>query len=222
MTVNLQTVNDRYGSYIWAIAVRYHTGIWDEEDVFEEVLLRLYVAVKSGKIPFNDDPTSILQVKGYIISRAIDILRIEMRRYMTHFDDDEVDIPKPMASESPESQDFELRLIKELLFSKLDAESAEFMYELAFPSSTTVRIAIREQEKSKTKAVNGELKMNIHKLRILPKHVSKMYMLKKNKKITKQKIAEMRGKAQKALRDYFNVTSMNDVEDVVSELLGVE
>lgn len=220
--VTLQAVNDKYGSYIWAIARRYHTGIWDSEDVFTEVLLQVYAAIKVGKLSFDDDDYSILSVKGYIINRAIDILRVEIRRYMTHFDDDvnKEGILEPAASESPESQELELKLIKELLSDKLSKKVADFIYELAFPSSATVKIALQEQEESKNKVTNGELKMNVHKLRILPRHVSKMYKMKHNKQITKQMIAKMRGEAQKVLRDYFEIAGVSNVESIVDEILG--
>jgi len=220
--MNIQDVNDMYGRYIWAIARRYHTGIWSAEDVFQEMLLQLFLAMKTNKLPTNNAEASVSAVKGFIITKIIDILRIEKRRYTAHFGKDEMDVPEPASRNSSESYQFELKLLRELLFSRLSKETAEFIYELAFPSPTTVEIAIEEQIKLRMAAVAGSLKMYVRTLKITPKHVSESRRRGGHSTYTKQMVAKMRGEAQKALRNYFEVAELENVEDVIDDILGIK
>jgi len=61
----------------------------------------------------------------------------------------------------------------------------------------------------------GKLKMNIHGVKVKPKHMLK------HKGYTAQAMAQMRGKAQMALKNYFEMTGMNDIDDVINDMLGL-
>jgi len=203
------------------IATRYHTGIWDKEDVFQEILLQIYSAMRTGKLPIDDRKESARTVKSFIITKAIDILRIEIRRHMARLDDKYSEIPEPASSESLESYQFELSLMWELLISVLPRETARFIYELAFPSPTTVEIAMEDQNRLRMEAATGKLKMGVHELEIKPKHVSEWHRRAGHPLYTSQAIAKMRGDAQEALRNYFNMAGVDDMESVIDKLLGI-
>ena len=211
-----QTVNNLYGKYIWAVANRYHIGIWDAADVFQQMLILTVTFIESRGLPINDK-----LIKSFIITKAIDILRIEKTRRGTVLSDEEAEMAEPIASQSVESAEHELRLIRELLDSTLSKETAEFIYELAFPSPQTVEIALAEQLKSKIAARNGDLKMDIRNIKIKPKHVSKFHECNGNRPYTKQKIAQMRNEAQKALKSYFDVVKVTSADAVINEILGI-
>jgi len=174
---------------------------------------------KSKKLPIDDAENRL--IKSFIITRAIDILRTEKRRRGIVLTDEETKLAEPIASQSVESAEHELRLIRELLDSTLSKDTAEFIYELAFPSPETVEIALTEQTKSKTAARKGDLRMNVHDVKIKPKHVSEFHERSGRKAYTKQKIAQMRNEAQKALKGYFDVVKVTSADAVVDEILGI-
>lgn len=163
--MNIQEINERYGKYMWAVAKRYHTGIWSPDDVFQQLISKIWEIPESDRIKLLEDES---RMKSFIISRAINMIRYEKRRKHPHLGDESFDGFGPEATPSPEEVDLETRMIRHLLFKRLPKEIAEFIYELAFPSPTTVEIALEEQEEAKA---DDSLRMNVRQLRILPKHV---------------------------------------------------
>jgi len=201
----LQEINERYGKYIWKIANRYHTGIWDPEDVFNQILIQIYTAINSGKLKSDDSEETRERTHSLIISRAINIIRHEVRQYHLSLErgrlDDELHGMDLTASPSEESVKLEIELIRELLFTRLDSRTATFIFELAFPSERTVSIAIKEREIAKR---DEALRMNIHNdLRILPKHVAKSLHYGASGTNT----SRLCNKARNGMNDYFNIST---------------
>jgi hypothetical protein len=170
--MNLKEINNKYGKYIWGVANRYHTGIWNPEDVYNEILILLNTAINDGKIDSAESENTVKRIKSFIITRAINIVNHEkVRRFISieklQFDDEiEIDAVAPP---TPEALNFEIELVRELLFTRLDEPTAKFIFELAFPSDDTIQIAMDEQQEARE---DTNLRMNINKLKVLPKHVS--------------------------------------------------
>ena len=219
-------INDRYGTFIWGMANRYHTGMWDPEDVYQQLLMMAYSAVCDGTLSMGESEWEIGLVKSFLISRAINIIRYEVRRqgaelmksnkggiWGTHkvnrrpadyrFDisdyivevGDKIDA-EPISSDQPEAVRFEQELIKELLFTRLDHQTATFIYELAFPSQATIDIATNEQAKARK---DSRLRMNIHDLKVLPSHVAKALVTALGRILPKVTISRTRARAKKEL-----------------------
>jgi len=163
--MNIQEINEQYGDYIWRVANRYHTGMWSPEDVYQQLITQIW------EMPEEDRDELLAnegRMKSFIISRAINMVRYERRRKHSHLGDENFDSFGPQATQSPEDIELETKMIRHLLFKRLPKEMAEFIYELAFPSPTTVEIAIEEQERKKA---DDTLRMNVRQLVVLPKHV---------------------------------------------------
>lgn len=163
--MDIQQINEQYGSYMWKIAIRYHTGIWSPEDVYQQLISQIWEIPEPQRSELLSDKS---KTHSFIISRAINIIRYENVRKIPHLGDETFEEFGPRATPSPEEVELETRMIKHLLFKRLPKEMAEFIYELAFPSPTTVEIALGDQARAKE---DRALRMNIHKLAILPKHV---------------------------------------------------
>lgn len=211
--MDLQTINQRYGRYIWKIANRYHTGIWASEDVFNQILLQIHSAVNTGQLSESKSKEAAMRVKSFIITHAIDILRYEKRRRCasTHpveggGEDVDASAPKhrdealstiePVAPPSSTTTQFEIDLIKELLFTRLDPQTAKFMFELAFPTFTTVEIA--EADRTAARADVG-LRMNVRELKVLPRHVAEYMKRGGQHPPSPATISRMRTKAREAI-----------------------
>jgi hypothetical protein len=163
--MNIQEINEKYGKYMWAVANRYHTGIWSPDDVCQQLMQLLLEMPKAERDNLVEDSS---RMHSFIISRAINIVRYEKHRKHPHLGDESFEEFGPEATPSPEETELEIRMIKHLLFKRLPKEMAEFIYELAFPSPTTVEIALEDQAKAKA---DEALRMNVRKLAILPRHV---------------------------------------------------
>ena len=190
--MDLEEINDTYGKFIWSIAGRYHMGVWDQTDVYNEILLFLFLAIEQGKIPIVEPNETRRLVHSFVICRAIDIIRKEYKRkgigsiYRNremvnmvkesrvnrgddeHMFDEDMDLDTE-ASKSEAEYEMEKRFIWELLVKHLPPKSALFVYELAFPSPETIEIAMEEQREAQQ---DEGLRMNVNVLRILPKHVA--------------------------------------------------
>ncbi|MCK5612581.1 sigma-70 family RNA polymerase sigma factor [Candidatus Pacearchaeota archaeon] len=180
--MNLEQINDTYGKVIWSISGRYHMGIWDQMDVYNEVLLQVYSAIKKGQISLDDPDTARSIITGFAICRGIDLIRKEYKRqgigsvYRDRrsigggsYTKEELDELEVESSVSEFEYELEKRLVWETLVTHLPLKSAIFVYELSFPSSETIQIAVKEQEKAKK---DSKLRMNVNHLRILPRHVA--------------------------------------------------
>ena len=163
--MTIQEINEQYGQYMWQVANRYHTGIWGPDDVFQQLMTQL---LEMPELDRDELLANESRMKSFIISRAINIVRYEKRRKHPHLGDESFENFGPQATPSPEDVELETRMIRHLLFKRLPKEMAEFIYELAFPSPTTIEIALEEQEKAKA---DKSLRMNVRQLVILPKHV---------------------------------------------------
>lgn len=163
--MNMQEINERYGNYMWRAANRYCTGIWSPEDIYQQLIAMVLEMPESEQSKLLNDNG---RMHSFIISRAINITRYENKRSYPHLGDERFDDSGPEATPSPEDVELETRMIKHLLFKRLPKEMAEFIYELAFPSPTTVEIALEDQMRAKA---DEALRMNVRKLVILPRHV---------------------------------------------------
>lgn len=183
--MDLQTINERYGTYIWAIARRYHTGIWSQEDVFNEIIIHIDFMIKEGRLKSDNSEEIILKTKGVIITKAIDIVRKENRRKcrsiydkMSYEDGEQclecVEARGLIAPPSQESINFEVWLIFELLMVNLNIDTATFIFKLAFPPKSAIEIAIREQKLARA---DSGLRMNVNQLKILPRHIAESMIL---------------------------------------------
>jgi len=190
--MNLEEINDKYGKFIWSIAGRYNWGIWDQTDVYNDILLQMFVAMNNNKIPSDGLDTSYPVIKSFIITKSIDIIRKEYKRQgmktvyhnrggikydykkTTNTNDDEFMLDDDLdldieASSSEFEMEMEKRFIWEMLMIHLPPVSALFVYELTFPSQQTIDIAMRDQKEARE---DPNLRMNVKDLRILPKHVA--------------------------------------------------
>lgn len=210
--MDLRTINDRYGTYIWKIANRYHIGIWAVEDVFNEILLHIHSAINAGKIKDDRSKDTVKRTKSLIITRAIDIIRREKRRRFVHIDD--IEAAEPLSRPSLGAVDFEIELIRELLFTELNPRVAAFVFELAFPSYTTIEIAMEEQARAR---IDNRLRMNISKkdLRILPRHVAKSLSGYGESGVS---LSRIMSKARDGLSNYFGRRQVS-LQDIVDEIL---
>jgi DNA-directed RNA polymerase specialized sigma24 family protein len=229
---DMQEINERYGTFLWGIANRYHTGMWDPTDVYQQLLMMAYSATVDGTLTMGDSDGEISRVKSFLISRAINIVRYEVRRqgaivmksnkggiwgshtmnrrpsdfrfsledYIVREDGIEID---PISTEQPEAIRFEIELIKELLFTRLDEQTATFIYELAFPSDKTIKIAMADQKVARK---DRNLRMNIHELVVLPKHVALSLKDKLGRVLPKVTISRIRQRAKKGVCDDKNRT----------------
>ncbi|MCK5606667.1 hypothetical protein KAR91_32495 [Candidatus Pacearchaeota archaeon] len=218
--MDLQTLNTLYGSYIWAAARRYNTGIWDSEDVFLQVLMQLHTAIKTGKIPSGKKSEGqVKKVKSFIITKCIDILRTEIRRSMAQLDnrnEDYVEI-EPPSTRSEKDYDLEEREFRTLVKSKLSQVASEFILELAYPGPTTVEIAMDHQSKKKS---DKSLRMYTRNLRVTSEHVVESIRRGTGRKLSRQAIAKIRGEAQAALKSYFKESGVETTDDVIDQILG--
>lgn len=173
--MDLEQINNTYGKIIWSVAGRYHMGIWEQTDVYNEILLQVFTAMREKQIPSDGSDESLMLIKGFVICKSIDIIRKEYKRTgkstvrhnrsnIEEFNENDVE-----SRISEYEYELEKRLIWEVLETYLPIKSAVFIYELTFPSPETVAIAMGEQESSKK---DTRLRMNINELRILPRHVA--------------------------------------------------
>lgn len=221
--MDLEQINDTYGKLIWSIAGRYRTGVWDQTDVYNEILLMTFSAMERGKIPSDGLKDSYKLITGFVICRAIDIIRKEYKRkgigsiyhnretielVKEHrinssdeefvFDDD-LDLDTT-ASESEPNYEMEKRFILEMLLTHLPLRSALFIYELAFPSRETIDIAMEDQFEAQQ---DTKLRMNVNTLRVLPKHVAKS--LGDDFKLSKATMSRIRKNAREVCREIIDV-----------------
>ncbi|MCK5017422.1 MAG: hypothetical protein KAS32_10180 [Candidatus Peribacteraceae bacterium] len=207
--MDLLEVNDQYGTFIWAMALRYHTGAWGAEDVAQSLLIQLTTAINDKNLG-----TDMGAVKSFIITKAIDIVRYEVRRQQCRKGG------RPEAStQSVEETEMEERLIKELLYKRLPQNIADFIFELAFPSPDTVEIAQQEQEKHLADD-SGELHMCMHELKITSRHVA-LHFKKQGVNISRPTISKYRSEARSVLVDIFGQwTAKDETEsDIVESIL---
>ena len=171
--MTLEEINDTYGQVIWATAERYHAGTWESSDVYNEILLMLYAAIKSGQIPEEISVPHNRLVKSFVICRAIDIIRKEYHRKGITTDDsseeDYAQAPDPEAPATGHAYEMEKAFIWDMLVTHLPKQYAIVIFELAFPSIKTIDIALKDIPKvlkdlGKEKYINGNLQ-------IYPKHV---------------------------------------------------
>lgn len=214
-------INDLYGTFIWGIANRYHTGIWSPEDVYQQILMMAYSAVCDGTLSTDDSERSVGRFKSFIITRAINLIRRENLRQGTtlkqleakksrnawDYHDGKHEIVKmvndrpsmePEAPTTTSAVEFEKWLILELLNVRLDSDAARFIYELTFPSDGVVDIAERDRQEA---IRDGGLRMNVHKLKVLPKHVAEYLKAELGRVLPKVTISRMRKKAREELCD---------------------
>lgn len=223
---DMQEINERFGTFIWGMANRYHTGMWDPQDVYQQLLMMTYSAMCDGTLSMDESDGAVGLVKSFLISRAINIIRYEVRRqgaeltksnkgglwglhkvrhqskgikstltdYTTRIGD-EIKI-EPTASDQPELIKFEIELIRELLFARLDHQTATFIFELAFPSEETIGIAIKEQRKARK---DKNLRMNVHELKITTKHVAESLKQKLGRVVPPVTVSRIRGRAKEEL-----------------------
>lgn len=213
--MDLQTINERYGKYVWAIANRYHTGIWAPEDVFNQLLLMIYSAIKDGQLGSDKSDRTVKRVHSFIISRAINIVRGENKRKFVRVEQEDLKQSELKAPMSPEAKELEKRLIMELLLEKLDRKTAAFIFELTFPSQTTLNIAKADQEDAKA---DEYLRMNIrNEVRVLPRHVVKSLAGYGQSSAT---TSRMRNEARAAFGNYFG-EMVSENKDIIDEILGL-
>ena len=200
MNQTLTYINEHYGKYIWAAALRYNTGIWSPEDVFQEILLGIDQAVAEHKFKISQTE----KVHSYIISRSINIVRKENKRKcklsipIIDETNEMIEFEIPSSVSSLALTNFEIDVAKEWLYALLDEQIAKFFLELAFPSPDTQMIAATEQN---TKRNETGLKMNIHELKILPKHVAIYMALGGEIPPSPATISRWRKKAQEAINE---------------------
>lgn len=179
--MDLGQINDTYGGIIWSVAGRYHMGVWEQMDVYNELLLQIYVAMGKGKLPTQEDEDAYPLIKSFVITKAIDIIRKEYKRQgMKTAYKEKLMVERPVdeygdvrldaeATKTDEEYEMEKRFIWELLTTHLKPEHAVFIFELAFPSEETIKIALRDQSNAN---LDDKLRMNSNNLRILPRHVA--------------------------------------------------
>lgn len=197
--MDIQNINDKYGRLIWKIAYRYSTGIWAAEDVFNQLLLDVYVAMQNNYLNTEQ------RVVSFIITRAINIVRKEKRRKFVVFSAFEVDGESTLqiaAKCSKEESEFEMRLLFEFVQSVLGDRMAEFVMELAFPSINTIRIASQD--------VSGGVAT-----KILPRHVSKSLY---GYEMSGASLSQMLSSIRQSLSGYYNVRE--EFADVVNKILA--
>lgn len=214
-------INEQYGTFIWGIANRYHTGIWLPEDVYQQILMMAYSAVCDGTLSTDESEHSVGRFKSFIITRAINLVRRENLRQGTtlkqlearrsrkpsDYHDGKHEVVKmvndrpsmePEAPVTTTAAEFEKWLMIELLNTRLDKDTARFVSELTFPSDGVIEIA----EKDRQEAIDsGGLRMNIHKLKVLPRHVAEYLKDEMGRVLPKVTISRMRKKAREELCD---------------------
>ena len=173
--MDLERINNTYGKMIWSIAGRYSTGVWDQMDVYNELLLQVLIGMERGQIPPDGSEESKSKVAQFVICRSIDIVRNEYRRkgmwslYTSRKLIEEFDENSVEARSSEYDYEMEKRFIWEMLQTLLPIKSAIFVYELTFPRQKTIEIAMRDKINAEN---DPKLRMNSANLKILPRHVA--------------------------------------------------
>ena len=164
--MDLEQVNNTYGKIIWVIAEKYETEIWTASDIYNEILILLFIAIRDGKISTELSFASEKIVRSFAICRAIDIMRKETHRKGSNYpQNDYEECPVEEEIEAPLTgfeYEFEKSLIWEMLVAHMPLYHALAIFELAFPSEKTIDIAMKD------------VSCNcIENLRVNPKHVQK-------------------------------------------------
>jgi len=174
--MTLEEINDTYGQVIWATAERYHARTWESSDVYNEILLMLYAAIKSGQIPEEISVPHNRLVKSFVICRAIDIIRKEYHRKGITTDnsgeEDYAQAPDPEAPATGHAYEMEKAFIWDMLVTHLPKQYAIVIFELAFPSIKTIDIALKDVPKA-LKTINSVFTEDYiyENLKVYPKHV---------------------------------------------------
>jgi len=197
--MNIQRINEDYGTYIWKVAKRYSIGIWSPEDMFQHIITLL---CEMPEDEYDAITSNINVMHSFCISRAINVVRKELVRNRGRNTNDidghsenEYNLP---AYPSEYEVELQIKELEEVLTLKLPDDMKKFILELAFPSPTTVEIAINNQKEA---IDDPNLRMNVKNLVVLPRHVCEFMELKGEKPPSKATISRWRKKMQELLLD---------------------
>jgi hypothetical protein len=216
--MNIGEIHETYGTYIWSISRRYCTGIWEPEAMYNELLIVLTNLFRQNKLGDGHSEDSIKLIKSAIITKAIQIVRRENRRRMEQIPEsttiEEVAYDRPHIN-----YEKEMTKIWLILVTRLPYRTAKFIFELAFPSFTTLEIAMRERRNAFVARDHGELKMNIHnELEVLPKHVAEYMERCGENRPSIPAMTKMKGQAREVLSDVYDIVSPED--QIFEEIFG--
>jgi len=167
--MDLLGINEIYGGLIWRCAERYHVGVWDVEDVYQQVLMMVFIAMQAGKLSDDSSRTSQRRVKSFIISRSIDIVRMENRRRKR----EACDICQVAKSRKSQiSINMEVEELIEFLSKHLNPKEVKIVMELVVPSYDTQRIAWERLEEARKERDEGKLRMNVKDVKILQSDIA--------------------------------------------------
>jgi len=167
--MDLLEINKLYGGLIWGCAERYHVGVWDVEDIYQQVLMMVFVAMQSGKLSSDSSGTSQRRVKSFIISRSIDIVRMENRRRKR----EACDIYQVIKSKKSQiSINMEIEELVEFLLKHLNTKEVEIVMELIIPSYDTQQMAWKRLGEARRERDGGKLRMNVRNVKILQSDIA--------------------------------------------------
>lgn len=182
MKVPIDDIIRHHGEKLWYLANRMKIGMWDNEDLFQEIALRL------SQHEFNECETpcrcgcgEILPWHGGHINRqansiTIDIRRTEVRRRRGRVRSSTADLViagvpdgDPPIWAVLSNRDLAARILEVMT----DMER-RILQLVANPDAETIAIAEAEREEARRDAAENEgvLRMNIHTLKIHNKHVA--------------------------------------------------
>jgi len=131
----MEIIDRKYGRYIMSAGRRYQAGVLEAEDIAQEVTIRLYESVTNGSIDLGNKSL----VHSFILSRAIDLARAEIRQETLNLiTEEEAELHSIKANEpTVVCSRVNTHDILEHLKIKLTDNQYKIIMELAFPSSRT-------------------------------------------------------------------------------------
>jgi len=151
--MDINEINEKYGNLLWSVAKRYHTGIWETEDVFNELILLVYEGMDCSKLSDDGSVQSFKTIRSFVISRAINIIKRENRRKNL-----------PLIKENLMCSDMlpQINDLMDLIQNSLSRTHYLIIKEFLFPSVSLQTKAIKKQQIARKKRELGSLKMNVN------------------------------------------------------------
>jgi DNA-directed RNA polymerase specialized sigma24 family protein len=179
VNVPIDDIIRHHGERVWYAANRFKCGIWDETDLYQEILLRL------SKHNFQEQETpcrcgceEVLAWSGGHINRqlqsiAMDIRRTEMVRLRTQKKKPVTVMERPSDSK-PIHLDVHDRELAAWILEMVTEGERRILELIASPDAETIAIAEAERTEALKDRERGALRMFIHgPLTIQNKHIAK-------------------------------------------------
>ncbi len=176
MLVPMADILKHHGEKIWYLANRFRLGMWDDTDMFQELLLRLsqhqFMAVETPCLCGCGEtlPWSGGHINRKLSSLAIDVRRKEgsdQRRGKKRFLRD--DRPRQQSVWAAASN----RDLARRILDVMTTAERQILELIANPDAETIARAEADQAQAREAAKqDGVLRMNVHNLKIFNKHVA--------------------------------------------------